>query len=364
MKTVLKNLLRPFYRKGKSFAKNAKMNIRYMLSQVFCKIPKQSDIPIEVCLVTVQKDFDTLKLCLESIRKFVRHPITKISIVSKENELIKEFCDSNSCVFVNELSILDYVLEKFQNMNEANLKGREGWFFQQFLKLGFDKICEQEHYLVVDTDTIFLKPRIFKFGKTTIFEYSDEWHIPYQNAYKKIMGFGYSSDKSFVTHCMLFEKAILKELKSYIENKHKVSWDNAIIETADYSSTSFFSEYETYGNFFLHFHKNNVKRIYWFNYASSNFINAEEYPFWAKSLSSHAYLRPNVEPSLRVLEKVSKVADILGIRYGGEVKNIFEFSTKGKHSTDAVFVNCETLNSLSSYERKSLEEFSRESLIT
>jgi FkbM family methyltransferase len=324
MKSMLKNLLRPLYRKGKAIAKRAIKYTKYVFSQFFCRVPKQSDIPIEVCLVTVQKDFATLKLCLEGIRKFVKHPITKISVVSKVNAEIKEFCEKNDCIFVDELSILGYGIEKFQDIEEANLKGREGWLFQQLLKLGFDKICEQEHYLVVDTDTIFLKPRIFKFSNTTIFEYGDEWHIPYQNAYKKLMGFSYSSKKSFVVHCMFFEKSILRELKNFIENKHKISWDNAIIKTADYSSKSFFSEYETYGHFFLHFHRNNMRIVYWFNYSDSNFARTK-HPFWAKSFSSHTYLRPQIEPSMQCLYKISKIVNIL---LGEGMKNIFEFGSR------------------------------------
>jgi len=289
-------------------------------------IPRKSDIPIEVCLVTIEKDFSTLKLCIESIRKYVKHPITKISILTKESVKMKEFCKKNHCTFIDETSVLGYGLEKFQDTNEANLKGREGWFFQQLLKLGFDTICEQEHYLVVDTDTVFLKSRIFKFACTTVFEKSDEWHIPYQNAYRKLMGFEYSSKRSFVVHCMLFEKTVLRSLKNYIESKHKTSWDNAIIKTADYSSSSFFSEYETYGNFFLRFHRSNMKEVYWFNLTSFD-INVKENPIWAKSISYHSYLRPSIEPSFTSQKIICKIADFLS-KISGEINTIFEFGSR------------------------------------
>ena len=158
---------------------------------------------------------------------------------------------------------------------------------------------------------------------------------------------------------MLFEKDILQALKYHIENKHRNSWDNAIIETSDYSSMSFFSEYETYGNFFLHFHKNNMKIVYWFNYASPNFINAK-YPFWAKSLSSHSYLRPSVEPSMQSFEKISNIADILG-----GVKNIFEFGSRYGEDTcefakkyhDAIIYSFECNPEVLPICRKSIAEF-------
>ena len=291
-KTKFEDILWSFY--SKYLRKGAiRKAIRYTFSRLFCgddDIPKQSDIPIEVCLVTVQKDFETLKLCLESIRKFVMHPITKISIVSKKSELITEFCNSNDCLFIDEISVLGYGFEKFHHIGEEKLIGREGWFYQQLLKFGFAKNCQQEHYLVVDTDTIFLKPRIFKFGDITIFDTSDEWHIPYRKAYKKLIGLEPTAKKSFVAHCMLFEKKVLNELKSYIEEIHKIQWDDAIIKTAEYTHKSFFSEYETYGNFFLHFYRNRAKLVYWFNHEDRNYMNIKS-PFWAKSLSCHAHIR-------------------------------------------------------------------------
>ena len=275
-------------------AHNAKNALKYPLSQVFSPVPKRSETPLEVLLVTAPKDYDTLGPCLESIQRFLKHPITKISIVSKESEAIKEFCDAQDCVFIDERSILGYGLERFETLDEANLKGREGWFFQQLLKLGFDEFCEQEQYVVVDADTIFLKPRIFTYGDQVMFDTGDSVHLPYRTAYRRLMGFEATAHKSLVAHCMLFEKTVLRELKNHIEAQHNVSWDDAILATADYSSASFFSEYETYGNFFLRCHKNRMKQTYWFNYVCTDFLRTK-HPFWARSLSSHAYLRSEAD---------------------------------------------------------------------
>jgi len=304
-------------------------------------VPKQSDVPIEVCLLTIDKDFHMLKNCLDGIRKHVKHPITKISIVSRPNEWLSDFCRENGCVFVDETSVLGYGPEKLASPDKENTKGREGFLFQQLLKLGFDKICEQEHYIVVDTDTVFLKPRLYKFNEITIFEYTDERHIPIQNAYKKLMGVPFSFKKSFVAHTMLFEKSMLSEMKSFIEDKHKISWDDAIIFTGDYSSGSPFSEFEIYGNFFMRFHRANMKVFYWLNITGLTYDKTKRYPFWAKSLSCHAYLRktPIIESQSSRIGQLSVLMDIItqknpanepetssGDR--GGVRAIFEFGSR------------------------------------
>ena len=33
---------------------------------------------------------------------------------------------------------------------------RSGWYFQQFLKLGYAQVCEDEYYIVWDSDTVIL----------------------------------------------------------------------------------------------------------------------------------------------------------------------------------------------------------------
>jgi len=265
------------------------------IKSFFMQIPKTSDVPIEVCIVTIDKDFHMLKNCVDSIRKYVKHPITKFSIISRQNDQLIDFCVENECVFVDELSILGYGVDRIKEINEQkinkeNLKGREGWLLQQLLKLGYDKFCEQEHYLVVDTDTFILKPRVYKFGNTTVFEYIDEWHVPYQKAYYNLMGFPFSSKKSLTAHNMFFEKSVLKDMKSHIENKHDLQWDEAYIMNADYSSVSFCSDYDTYGNFFMELHKKNTITLYWLNVEAHDYSNDIKYPFWAQSLSCHAYL--------------------------------------------------------------------------
>jgi hypothetical protein len=246
-----------------------------------------SDIEIDAVFVTIDKDIDTLKLSIESVRKFVKHPIRRFVLITRDDMFFKQFCKENGCEFIDETSIIGFDKTALPPMN-----GREGWLYQQLLKLGYADFSKSEHYLVMDSDTVFVKNRVFIHDSKTYFDYSDEYHKPYRNAYNKLFGFDYDTKKSFVCHHMLFAKTKVKEMMLFIENRHKCKWGKAIIDCADYTSPSCFSEYETYGNFFLHFYGNEMMRSYWYN-ISVNSISAlrKQYPKWIRSVSCHSYSR-------------------------------------------------------------------------
>ena len=91
---------------------------------------------------------------------------------------------------------------------------------------------------------------------------------------------------------ILFEKTKLFKLFELIETRNKMKWDESIIANTDYSSASGFSEYETYGNFFLHFFKKEIRLIYWFNKSVNNFAElAKKQPVYVRSVSLHSYMR-------------------------------------------------------------------------
>jgi hypothetical protein len=250
---------------------------------------KTSDIPLDIAMVTIDKDIETLQASIDSIKKYIMHPIKQIAIVTRNDDFFISFCKKNGYVFIDENDILGYSKENFNNM-----EGRGGWLFQQLLKLGYAQYSASEHYLVVDSDTVFLKKRIFKDKNITFFDYSDEHHRPYRIAFNKLMGFDYCSNLSFVTHYMLFEKKKVGAFKRFIEEKHSCRWDEAILKCADYSHSSCFSEYETYGNFFSYFYKKEIRRYYWFNQVVVNLskLYTKNSPF-VRSVSCHAFSREN-----------------------------------------------------------------------
>ena len=248
-----------------------------------------SKVPLDIIIPTINKDLDVLERVIMAAKENIKHPIGQIFIISNENDMLKNIIAKHSCVFVDERSILPVTKESISYF--INGIDRSGWLFQQLLKLSGDEISTQEQFLVLDSDTVFVRPKIFIYRGKYIFDHSEEYNIPYYNVYSKIMKMEIRSKLSFVTHYMLFSRKYLQEMKKYMEIKNNQSWIDAILSNTDYNNLSGFSEYETYGNYMLTFHKNKMKREFWHN-ISFNYDNTF-IPNFYKSVSMHSYNKSN-----------------------------------------------------------------------
>lgn len=221
------------------------LRVKKALKAGFKDLPP-STIPLDVVMPTVIKDHSLLSESIRSLRTNLAHPIKNIYIISKDNPSIKEFCDKEKCIFVDEASVLGYGKEAI-DYTVDNLD-RSGWIFQQLLKYAGDKFAAEENYLVLDSDTILLRPHTFIHdGRFTFFQ-SEEWHMPYFQAFKKMFKIEAPHKLSSVTHMMIFSKKKLAEMKAEMESIHGTSWDKVFMSTIDPHEMSCVSEYETYAN--------------------------------------------------------------------------------------------------------------------
>lgn len=211
------------------------------------KRPVMSRTKIDVLIPAIEKDIKVLPYVIDSVRKYVLHPIGRIIIVSPNSERIKALCRRKGCRFVDENTVLP--ITKKHIVYRTSSWDRSGWLFQQLIKLSGDSLCSQRFYLVIDADTVLIRPHTFRLNKRTIF-YCRNWsRAEYFVTYRKLLGKKAARPTSFVTHYMLFEKTKVAALKREIEAKHNMSWYNAIIKNINKSKQITFSEFETYGNY-------------------------------------------------------------------------------------------------------------------
>ena len=209
---------------------------------------------IDIIIPTITKDFDSLLKVVTSTR-YIAQRINKIYIISNSNNKIINFCLKNNLVFIDEKSIFNF--DKNHIKYKVGDIDRSGWLFQQLIKLNGDKITEKENFLVLDSDTIFIRRITFFKDNKTIFYYGKEWHWPYHQTNKKLINYKIVKYYSFVNHLMMFNKIKLLKLKSEIERKTKCKWYDAIIQEAKKTKEiSFFSEFELYSQWFLNHYKN------------------------------------------------------------------------------------------------------------
>ncbi|MFB5760694.1 DUF6492 family protein [Paenibacillus medicaginis] len=202
---------------------------------------------IDVLIPAIEKDLGTLPYVIDNVRRFVQHPIGRIYIVSPASSKIKQLCSSKNCIFMDEKTVLPITKK---DINYQSLRwNRSGWLYQQLLKMNADQYVKASHFLVLDADTILIRPHsFFKDGKTVF--YCRDWSQPeYFNTYRKLLGMKAPRPRSFVTHYMMLEKSKLTALKKKIEAIHHIPWYKAIIRSIDKKKQFGFSEYETYANY-------------------------------------------------------------------------------------------------------------------
>ena len=154
--------------------------------------------------------------------------------------------DENNLVPCLDYSKVKNVLKKY------NADKITGWYFQQFLKLGFAQTdYSKKYYLSWDADTIPLTKIQFEHNRHLIFDYKKEYHKPYFIPINRLFGLDKIYENSFIAEHMLFEKnMVLQMLGDINELSPNEIWWEKILSVCDYSETlNSFSEFETYGTY-------------------------------------------------------------------------------------------------------------------
>ena len=170
---------------------------------------------------------------------------------------------------------------------------RNGWYLQQLLKLyaGFCIPDILERYLVIDSDTFFLKPTEFIGDEKCLYNYGSEYHLPYFHHMARLHPTltKVSSTMSGICHHMMFETRFVKELFQLVEELHKDDFWVVFLEQVDkdQDTRSGASEYEIYFNFMLQYHPDDiiVRPLRWANVGKLDLGAAFDY------VSYHHYMR-------------------------------------------------------------------------
>jgi hypothetical protein len=184
---------------------------------------------------------------------------------------------------------IDDLITKFGNNN------RNGWYLQQLLKLYSGNIIPGilPNYLIIDSDTFFLKPVSFMDNNKYIYTVGNEYHIPYFNHMNKIHpSLKRTTNYSGISHHMIMNTEYVNGLFKLVENYHNNSdpfWKIFLnnIDKNDFL-TSGASEYEIYFNYVNIYHKNDIilRQLNWKNASCLNEDNKN-----CDYVSIHWYMR-------------------------------------------------------------------------
>ncbi len=129
---------------------------------------------------------------------------------------------------------------------------RFGWYYQQFIKMGFAlSPYAKDFYLIWDSDTIPLNKLSFLENGKMVFTPKTEHHKAYFSTLKALIGYGKEVDYSFIAEHMIISRTIMLELIQKI-NKANIpgeTWYDKIINASPTDEPNGFSEFESYGTF-------------------------------------------------------------------------------------------------------------------
>ncbi len=256
--------------------------------------------PIDAVIPCHPKDKPTIDLVVEGIRNNVKN-IRRIIVVSATKLTDKaEWFDERNFPFTKETIAYEIFKDEKQAQDFINSpKTRIGWIYQQLLKTYSMFVIPNfsANMLIVDADTIFLRPIEFQDPQTGagLYNPAPEHHSPYfaHNArvlpgWKKVF-----PQYSGISHHMLFQRNPMTQLFEEIEAEHhKEAWKVfcEMIDKNEIYASCMCVEYELYFNYiFSRSDQVKIRHLKWDNipFRRFNELKNNGYDF----LSCHAYIK-------------------------------------------------------------------------
>lgn len=164
-----------------------------------------------------------------------------------------KFIDEESIMPGLSISVIKDIL-----ITKCGDSHRAGWFYQQFLKMAYSQICENEYYLLWDADTVPLH-EIYYFENGTIpcFITKREYYSGYFETIRRLFEgrVGRVNPQiSYIAENMMIHKGYMQEILEEIQTNKTLQGDTfyeKILDAVPQSIVSYtgFSEFETYGNY-------------------------------------------------------------------------------------------------------------------
>lgn len=219
----------------------------------------------DILIVITEKDFRRVKSQYHRLVanlpgrkiKFVGPKVLEEEVIALNEPQRAEFLDEND-ILPYDL-VYDFMAEHMKDVLAGQImpRGVVGWYYQQFLKMAYSNICQDEYYMTWDGDTIPCAP-FSMFSESSglpYFDMKNEFHEPYFETMGIILpGACKVIGKSFISEHMLFKRSFMLELIQAIESNEALSgntfWEKIVsaIEPRKITDSSF-SEFETYGTY-------------------------------------------------------------------------------------------------------------------
>ena len=247
---------------------------------------------IDVVILVGPRDLEVVHLAVEGVRRNLRDPVRRLTLISPDE------IQPHLAALFPELPCLadEDVLSPatLERIASVPLNNAPGWLLQQLVKLAVLDFTQCDNVLVLDADTVLVRPQSFFVKGLPILLCSDEYNQKYFDFIACLLGPSYRRPlHSCIAHQMLFNREVLESLRSAL-GADQEDWMERLLEALETRCPGTLSEYELYGQWALRRQPRRYRRVYWRNLpakrrASSVAALEEEFGNH-RSVSLHYYL--------------------------------------------------------------------------
>jgi hypothetical protein len=254
-----------------------------------CKITNnlsEFDLPkIEILMVSKKEDFSVLRESLESAFNMSYNPVTKISIIlpDVEVETCKEyFKESKLFQEINYIPEKAIVSSEVIDLINKNRPDKFGWILQQVLVASYIMNAKSEFILVVDADTVILRPKIWVDRHSTqLLMPTQELHQPYYNFLRASSDVYINPKNSFMSHHLLIQSKIFCEIFEIFNGSILFALQKAFAFSSSTEQSPFDLKYEIYSQYLLLKYPEKIELTKWGNLSLprsqlNSFISSDE----------------------------------------------------------------------------------------
>lgn len=209
-------------------------------------LSNETDLPnIELVMAVAEKDFSTAVVSIESAKKNCANHIERVVVVVPTQNVREARRVFRGTMVIDEKKFLPP--EMNSTIITHHPDGREGWIRQQVIGLYFARQSQMSGVLVLDADTVFLRPFSLLTKKgVQLIQLSVEYVHQYEKHARLIWGRRRRHlGLSYVTHYQLMQPQVVKEM--FPKDVDLIEW----IQASDVSFKSPIADYHCYGRFLV-----------------------------------------------------------------------------------------------------------------
>jgi len=214
--------------------------------------------PISVMIPVGPLDTEVAALAVAGVRANLLDPIDSITIVTPSRLVDRMTVEVPDESVVAEETVL--TADQVAMVRGGTPPDRSNWYLQQLVKLQFCRAGTTRRTLVIDADTVLVRPQRSRTVDGTALFAAHEYHQSYFDHLARLLGDDFSRPVFATTsHQMLYDRDVLDEIVTSIERHHPDrTWPEAIVDLIDAQRLSGFSEGELYGQWMVQHHPADV----------------------------------------------------------------------------------------------------------